>query len=174
MNHLNLVLADTKYKDEYLEFIAECREDIIKTRFDSIIPLSSPETIETDIKKLDDMHAGKNLPDNWVPGSTYWLIENNNRMIGTINIRHELNENLKFRGGHISYYIRPSERNKGYGTKMLSLALDLCRKREMKKVLITCRKDNIPSARIITNNGGLLFSESIDGVEIIQRYWIFL
>jgi len=173
MSSLNLVSADTKYKEEYLEFIKECRDDIKETGFDYVIPLSSEETVEADIKRLNDYRAGKNLPEGWVPASTYWLMENN-RIIGTISIRHRLNVNLKFRGGHISYYLRPSERGKGYGAKQLSLALDCCRNLGMKKVLITCKKDNLPSVKAIEKNGGVLFSEGIDGSDVILRYWIYL
>lgn len=103
MSSLNLVSADTKYKEEYLEFIKECRDDIKETGFDYVIPLSSEETVEADIKRLNDYRAGKNLPEGWVPASTYWLMENN-RIIGTISIRHRLNVNLKFRGGR-AYFI---------------------------------------------------------------------
>jgi len=172
MSNLNLVLSNIKYKNEYLEFIEKCYKDIIETCFDSLIPLSNTETVENDIKKLNDMHVGKGLPDNWVPASTYWLMKNNNRIIGTINIRHKLNENLEFRGGHISYYIRPFERNRGYGTKMLSLALEHCRNLGIERVLITCNKDNMPSAKIIRNNGGIFYSEGVDDMQIIHRYWI--
>lgn len=171
---LSLVLADTKYKDEYLEFIEECKEDIAATGFDTVIPLSNAETVEADIRKLDDFRIGRGLPENWVPGSTYWLLDDSRRIIGIISIRHRLNKALEFRGGNISYYVRPSERGKGYGTQMLSLALDCCREFGMDKVLITCSKENTPSARVIKNNGGLLFSEDVDGMQIIQRYWIIL
>ena len=174
MSGLNLVLADIKYKNEYLKFISECRDDIKKTGFDSVIPLSSEATVEADIKRLNDYHAGKNLPQGWVPASTYWLLESNSRIIGTVIIRHRLNKSLEHRGGHISYYIRPSERGKVYGAKMLSLALDRCRDLGIEKVLITCKKDNLPSRKVIEKNGGVLFSEGIDGFDTIQRYWIYL
>lgn len=174
MGDLKLVPADVRYMEEYLEFIADCRDDIINTGFDSVIPLSSRETAKADIKRLCDIHAGKNLPANWVPASTYWLVDSANRIIGTVNIRHRLNERLEFRGGHISYYIRPSERNKGYGTRLLSLALNLCRSLGINKVLITCKKDNLPSKRVIEKNGGVLISEGADGADTIQRYMIYL
>lgn len=174
MDCLDLVLASIEFKDAYLAFIAECRDDIIATSFDIVIPLSAPETVEADIEELTNFRLGKGLPDNWVPASTYWLIEDNRRIIGTVNIRHRLNEALAFRGGHISYYVRPSERGKGYGTQLLSLALERCREMGMEKVLITCKKDNIPSAKIIKKHGGVLTSEGVDGPEIIQRYWIQL
>lgn len=49
-----------------------------------------------------------------------------NIFVGTVNIRHYLNEQLLAVGGHIGDGIRPSERRKGYGTKMVALAVIEC------------------------------------------------
>lgn len=90
------------------------------------------------------------------------------------SIRHRLNEHLLRIGGHIGYGIRPSERNKGYATMQLALALDKAKEMGLTRVLLTCDKYNIGSAKTIINNGGILDSEDIiDGIEI-QRYWIEL
>lgn len=78
-------------------------------------------------------------------------------------------------GGHIGNGIRPSERKKGYATKMIGLALEECRKLGIEKVLIVCDKDNIGSAKSIINNGGVLENEIADEDGTIeQRYWIEL
>ncbi|HML46148.1 MAG TPA: GNAT family acetyltransferase, partial [Clostridia bacterium] len=59
--------------------------------------------------------------------------------------------------------------------KMLALALDRCRALGLRRVLVTCDKDNMGSARTIQKNGGLLENEVAeeDG-GILQRYWIDL
>lgn len=56
------------------------------------------------------------------------------------------------RYGCAKYSIRPSERKKGYATLMLSLGLERCRELSLNKVLITCDKSNIASAKVIQNN----------------------
>ena len=101
--------------------------------------------------------------------------EERDRFLGAVNIRHYLNDELLQSGGHIGDGIRPSERRKGYGTKMVGLALLECKKLGIKKVLMTCDKDNIASAGTIIKNGGVLENEFLneDG-EIEQRYWITL
>lgn len=118
-----------------------------------------------DYKKEDEGH---------VPSSTFFLLdEERNRLLGAVNIRHYLNERLLFDGGHIGDGIRPSERRKGYATKMIGLALKECQKLGINKVLITCDKDNIGSAKSIIRNGGILENEVIDeDGNIVQRYWI--
>ena len=58
---------------------------------------------------------------------------------------------------------------------MIALGLEECKKLGLKRVLMTCRKDNIGSAKSIINNGGILENEikQDDGV-VTQRYWIDL
>ena len=71
------------------------------------------------------------------------------------------------------------QRRKGYARETLRLTLDKCREAGEAQVLITCDKDNIPSARTILANGGVLENEVADepGLgqsNVIQRYWITL
>ncbi len=116
----------------------------------------------------------KEAKDGLVPDSVFFLLdEDRNKLIGAVNIRHYLNDYLLKFGGHIGDGIRPSERKKGYATKMIELALIECKKLGIDKVLITCNKSNIASAKTIIKNGGILENEIKDSDgEIIQRYWI--
>ena len=168
-------MADVKYQNQYLDFIKECAEDIQRAGMYHYIPLSDESSFLKDINVLIKKAQGIGLPAGWVSTSTYWLMnEDYSRMLGAVNIRHGLTDYLRFRGGHIAYFIHPLERKKGYATQMLSLGLDKCRELGIEQVLITCSKSNIASARTITNNGGVLHSEDFDGEEQFQRYWIDL
>ena len=92
--------------------------------------------------------------------------------MGAVNIRHTLNEGLLKDGGHIGDGIRPSERGKGLGTRMIALALEECDRLGIRDVLMCCDKDNAASARTIVKNSGVLENEiEINGVPV-QRYWI--
>ena len=105
------------------------------------------------------------------------LDEDRDRLLGNgaVNIRHYLNDSLLKEGGHIGDGIRPSERRKGYATEMIRLALTECKKLGIEKVLMTCDKDNIGSARSIIKNGGILENEFVNSEgNIEQRYWISL
>lgn len=113
--------------------------------------------------------------DGLVPDSTFFCFdEERNKMVGAVNIRHYLNEHLLAHGGHIGDGIRPSERRKGYATKMIGLALEECKKIGIKKVLMVCDKENIGSAKSIIKNGGVLENEQIENDKVEQRYWIDL
>lgn len=111
-----------------------------------------------------------------VPDSVFFLLdEERNILLGAVNIRHYLNENLLKYAGHIGDGIRPSERGKGYGTKLIALALEECKKLGINKVLMVCNKENIASAKTIINNGGILENEILSEKGTIeQRYWINL
>ncbi len=58
------------------------------------------------------------------PSKTFLLIrESDNKIVGTINIRWNLNEKMLQFGGHIGYGIRPTERRKGYNKINLYLGM---------------------------------------------------
>jgi predicted acetyltransferase len=108
-----------------------------------------------------------------VTATVYLAIrEDDNKLVGIINIRHTLNDYLYNFGGHIGYSVRKAERKKGYAKEMLKFALEECSKMGMKKVLITCDSDNIASAKTIQSCGGVLENEIPEDGRVTQRYWI--
>lgn len=115
------------------------------------------------------------LSEDFVTDSTFFCLdEDNDVVVGAVNIRHYLNESLLLDGGHIGDGVRPLMRRKGVATKMIALALEECKKLGIYKVLMVCDKDNIGSAKSIINNGGVLEDEPVvEGVPQ-QRYWIDL
>jgi predicted acetyltransferase len=127
-------------------------------------------------RQMEDYRHGRNLPDGWVPASMFWCMAGE-RMMGTLSLRHELNDLLREAGGHIGYSIRPSERNKGYMTKFLRMGLEEARKVGLERVLITCADSNLASARVIEKCGGVLEDKrdtELHGDDLTRRYWIDL
>lgn len=109
---------------------------------------------------------------NGVHTSTFFTkrIEDD-KIIGCIKLHHSLTKELK-NGGHIAYGIRPSERNKGYGKQQLQLMLDFACNLGMHEVVITCDKNNIPSAMTAKSCGGILIKEFNENDMIKQQYII--
>ncbi len=120
--NVSLLTPTTDLQDEYLDFYNEWK-DSGETMIPWVIS-KDPSNFPAMVQELLDAHNGVNLPESWVPDSTYWLVTDNNRIVGTVNIRHSLTEHLFNAGGHIGYGIRPSERRKGYATKLLALSLE--------------------------------------------------
>ena len=97
------------------------------------------------------------------PGRTFLLIrESDGRLVGTINVRWDLNEAMLRFGGHIGYGIRPSERGKGYAKVMLYMVLKEALGLGLSSVMICCSASNIPSDRTIRALGGVLERSGTD------------
>lgn len=110
-----------------------------------------------------------------VPSNTYFLIrKEDNKLIGMINFRYELNEYLKRIGGHIGYGIAPSERKKGYGKVQLYLCLLKAKEKALDKVMVTCDITNTASAKTIEALGGIFEREEFEKEKnrTLKIYWI--
>ncbi|MBS4178635.1 GNAT family N-acetyltransferase [Lederbergia citrea] len=169
--NVRLVEPSIEFKEAYVEMIAEWIE-----AGEKMVPfVLRMDTADFGgmLIELARFKKGIGIPETFVPHTTYWLADENDRIVGCINIRHNLNDRLLKIGGHIGYGVRPSARRKGYASAMLRLALEKAKEMELKKVLVTCNKDNIASAKTIINNGGNLESEyKEESGNIVQRYWI--
>lgn len=112
-----------------------------------------------------------------VPATQYIFVrEEDNKIVGMLQIRHFLNDYLEKFGGHIGYSVAPSERRKGYASAMLKSALPECRKLGIDKVLITCADSNVGSRRTILANGGVYESTVYEPDEkvCLEKYRIDL
>lgn len=83
----------------------------------------------------------------------------NDRPVGYIGLRTEIDENWRKWSGNVYYVIRKSERKKGYATKMLELALTEFKKMNFKEVFCNSSAGNFSSATVIEKNGGIFLNE---------------
>lgn len=162
---------------EYLEQIEDYRNEFLENgdSMDGCSSLRKYENINDWLNWVSLAKKKETCLPTWVPDTAYLCIrKEDNRLVGMIDIRDELNEQCFNYYGHIGYSIRKSERHKYYATEQLALALEICREKNFDKVMITCDKTNIGSAKTIQKNGGVLENEVIDPKDncIMQRYWI--
>ena len=160
--------------DEYLPSYQEAYEEFVR-RGVSTYAFTDPASYDV-LAKFDRYRKALDLPPGRVGEDKFWLVDEEKAyFIGEIALRHRLNEALRQRGGHIGYAVRYGEWNRGYGTRMLALALEKAKERQISPVLITCNDDNLASARVMEKNGFRLadkVSVSIDGKPVLtRRYW---
>jgi len=170
MRNLKLIKPTVEYEVEYLEMMTEWRE--AGEEFTPFVLGEDTSDFGAMVKRFDDFPKGIGIKEGFVPHTTFWLVRDDRKVLGAINIRHTLNDYLARVGGHIGYGIRPSQRRKGYATEMLRLALPEAKKLGIKRALISCEKNNVGSAKTIIKNGGVFESEVIDKGDVVQRYWV--
>lgn len=171
---IKLIKGSYEYQDQIIEMLKEWIDYHSDNESDRT-PWAIFKNDYSDFEYYLEHLEVKEPKEGLVPDSTFFCLdEDRNRMVGAVNIRHSLNDYLLAYGGHIGDGIRPSERRKGYATKMIALALEECRKLGINRVLMTCDKNNVGSAKSIINNGGILENEVICDGTVEQRYWINL
>ena len=166
--NIRLVTLTEEYKEQLFEMMDEwCATG------EKIVPYAIRKNDYHDFQYyLDNLQITEEV-DGKVPDTTLFCLDvDRNILVGAVNIRHYLTEEMLVNAGHVGDGIRPSERRKGYATAMIGLALEEVKKLGIHRVLMCCDKENIASAKSITNNGGILENEVVVNGVTEQRYWI--
>ena len=173
----------------YLEEPSLERKDEIIEYLDEFIKYNSNINGTGSLDKIYDGYTFEealerclNMKNEWyaksinrVPGKTFLLIrKDDNKIVGTINIRWNLSEKMLKFGGHIGYGIRPTERRKGYNKIQLYLVLLEAQKLNLDKVMLDCSVDNLGSDKTIKALGGILERCELDESDntMTNVYWI--
>lgn len=176
MSTLYLAQPTMAYEDQLLAYKRETLA--MEPDMNGVGGLGAYDRVEDWLQFLKLKSHSATCPAPFVPDSTFMCIRRrDDRLVGMVNIRHELNDWLLHYAGHIGYSIRPDERGKGYAKEQLRLALDVCRGMGLARVLLTCDESNLRSRRVIQACGGLYEDSRIKpGAEDepLRRYWINL
>ena len=163
-------------KDEIIEYINEFVEynsEINGTgSLDKIIEGYTFEQALARCLSMEDENYAKKI--NRCQSKTFLLIrENDNRIVGTINVRWNLTEAMKRFGGNIGYGIRPTERRKGYNKINLYLGMQEAQKLGLDRVMLDCDVNNLGSDRTLKALGGVLERTEVDPEDNILTnvYW---
>lgn len=172
MPHIELTLPTPEHEASVMEYRDECIANQ-----STIHGSGDLDTFGTYDAWLDKAKRDHDAPDQGRVAATQYIALNDaGRLVGMIQLRHDLNEYLLNFGGHIGYSVRPSERRKGYASQMLARCLDEARALGISRVLITCDTDNIGSRRVIEKAGGVL-ENTVDspttGKQTL-RFWVGL
>ena len=175
---MTLVRPTLAHKEQAIEMVAEFEEYGSPLNGDGFLSdFLRDSSYEAWVAQLERASDPATCPVGHAPALTYFGVrESDGRIVGMIDLRLELNDHLRTYGGHIGYAVRPTERGKHYATAMLKAALSIYKERGIAELLLICSKDNIASAKVITNCGGILKDEIYSNVcgETSQRYTITL
>ena len=158
---------------DYLNEFIEYNSDINGTGFlDKILEgLSFEEALDNCLKMKYKKYAKKYGRSQSI---TFLLIRvNDNKIVGSINVRWNLSKAMLRFGGHIGYSIRPTERRKGYNKINLYLGLMEANKLGLDKVMLDCDVSNIGSDKTMKALGGILERTEIDPYDgiLTNVYW---
>ena len=178
MEKFYLEVPTIERKEEAIDYLNEhikYNSDINGTgSMDRFIKESTYEEWLKELEKKKNQKYMDNI--GWAPSLTFFLIrENDNKIIGMINLRYNVTEEIIAKGGsHIGYGIRPTERRKGYNKINLYLGLLEEKKLGEKKVLLDCIASNTGSNKTITALGGILEKSEVDtwDNQLTNYYWI--
>ena len=171
---LYLAKPDLIYCEKYNDMMTEWGES--KTQIAPWFLGSEAMTLDEFarfVRMLDDCEHGIVDP-KYSATSSYFVVDEADRLIGAASLRHYLTVEGLRTWGHIGYGVRPSERRKGYAVQILHMMLDQAKKKGMYRVLIGVHESNIGSWRTVEKCGGVL--ENVVHIEQdeepIRRYWI--
>lgn len=172
MTILKLVQPTIDYKDDILKYQQEFKAT--KEVIHGSSSLHNFEDFDEWFEKVQNSDNLERIPHGFVPATQFLSVNDQNKIVGMVNIRHYLNEYLIQIGGHIGYSVRPDERRKGVAKWMLKESLAFLKEKGVERALITCDVDNIGSRNTILANGGVFEStvhDEHDDIDV-ERYWI--
>ena len=115
--------------------------------------LDQTESYEDWLKAVTANTNIETVNASWVVTDTFFAVDEKDKIVGIIDLRHTLNDFLKDLG-NCGYSVRPSERKKGYATEMLRLLLPIAANAGMKELYLSVERDNEASIKTIVKNGG--------------------
>ena len=110
-------------------------------------------------KELIDNSKGINLKPGYVPGTCYFLWDDD-KIVGLFKIRHELNDALRNGAGHVGYAIIEKYQGLGYASRGLELAVEVCNNLiKEDEIYFSVYKSNVASLKVQQNNGAVIVNE---------------
>jgi len=127
------------------------------------------------LERLRKDRLGEDLPADRVAHTMLYAFVDG-AIVGRVSVRHELNDWLRVRGGHIGYAVAPAFRRRGHATEMFRQALAYCRGLGLDRIMITCDDDNPASWKLLERAGAVLDETFLDTEEdaLVRRYWLSL
>ena len=112
------------------------------------------------LQDADNHSKGLNLPDDWIPYTTYFLYIDD-ISVGYGRVRHSSSEYLEnvVGAGNLGYGISKENRGKGYGNILFKELLKKCKEHGYKEIKLFPLKTNEATIEIMMKNGGKIIGD---------------
>lgn len=119
--------------------------------------------------KEDNYSRGEDLPEGWIPMTTYFLYIDN-IPVGYGRVRHTSSEYLEtvIGAGNLGYGISKNYRGRGYGNVLFRELLNKCKDFGYNEIKLFPHKENTATIKIMLKNGGEIIGEFKDCKHIIR------
>lgn len=150
---IRLVRPTLEYKEKALAYRKE-HFDHGENIINGSELLDKTECYEEWLQSIKNNENPETVSPAWVVTDTFFAVDDEDAIIGIIDLRHTLNDFLKD-FGNSGYSVRPSQRQNGYATEMLRQVLDIARRAGLTELHLSVEKVNLPSVKTIIKNGGV-------------------
>ncbi len=150
---IKLIRPTKELKEKALDFRQEFFDNGEKVINGSEL-LDQTENYDDWLASVTANTSAKTVDPAWVVTDTFFAVDETEKIVGIIDLRHTLNDFLKDLGNS-GYSVRPSERRKGIASEMLRQLLTIAVQSGMTELHLSAEKTNEPSIKTITKNGGV-------------------
>lgn len=121
---------------------------------------------------LNSVKLGFELPKDHVPANIVYGFVGDS-IVGRLTLRYNLNEEMVNTAGHVGIVVVPEFRKRGYGTAMMKQGLEIAKRADMPRILLTCDDGNESQTKLIEKCGGKLENVYTDPTLKVakRRYW---
>jgi len=138
------------YKELYDEFINN-NSDLVPDVLD--LECKNEEDYDKILQELENRKNGNHDDADWYFDGHYYMAYDEDRLVGLGCIRNNLTPKAEEIWGHIAAGVRPSERGKGYATRMVELLTEEAGKLGIEEVIYCHYEQNQISPKILNRLG---------------------
>jgi predicted acetyltransferase len=147
---MKICLANIEYLPSYQNYLVEC--------FTHGLQKYQAASIDANnyLKNIIAHEKGLKLPDNMPRTSSYFCLNHDNDVVGTIRYRRGNSPWINRVVGHVGYETKPSSRGKGVANFMLRW---LQENELTEPAIVTCELGNTASQKVIERCGGVFINQ---------------
>lgn len=150
-----------KYKDYF-----EMYKDFMKYNSDLVpdileLKCENEEDYNKILEEIDKRLTGNHDDIDWYFDGHYYLVYDDNELIGLGCIRNNLTQKGYDIWGNIAYGVRPTKRKNGYGTQIAKMLVEEAQKMNIEEIILCHYESNKISPKIFKKLGAKYINTSV-------------